>query len=82
MVNDTVLIVCSQWGVSMMNDLCLGDLSSLGLHTAVLICPKKLFIAGQRGHMVRNCFRTHTFMQFGSLDDFNTVGVMFNLMVW
>ena len=32
--------------------------------------------------MVRSCFRTHTFMQFGSLDDFNAVGVMFNLMVW
>ena len=62
MVHDMVLIVCSQWGVSTMNYLCFGDLSRMGLHTAMLICPKKLFVAGQRGHMVRNCFLAYTFM--------------------
>lgn len=82
MVNYMVLIVCSQWGVSTMNDLCFGDLSRMGLHTAMLICPKKLFVAGQRGHVVRNCFLTCTFMQLSSFDNFNTVGVMLNFMMW
>ena len=56
-----VLIDCFQWDVLMVNDL-LADLSRMALNTAVLISPKKLFVAGQRGHMVRNCFLAYTFM--------------------
>ena len=82
MVSYMMLIECSQWCISRMNYLCIDDLSRMGLHTAVLICPEKLFVAGQRGHMVRSCFLTYTFSQLGSLDNLNAMGVMLNFMMW
>ena len=57
-------------------------LSRMRLHTTVLICPEKLFVARQRRHMRCNCSFTHTFMKLGSLDNFNAVSVMLNFMMW
>ena len=77
-----VLIDCFQWDVLMVNDL-LADLSRMALNTAVLISPKKLFVAGQRGHMMHSRFLNNTWIQQLCLFDYlDTMAVMINLMMW
>ena len=75
---------CLQRGVFVVDELGLAVMGRVVLDTTVLVSPKELLVAGQRGHVMHMIFLTNALMaQFSHLGDYlDAMAIMFNLMMW
>ena len=75
---------CLQRGVLVVNELGLAVVGRVALDTTMLVSPKELLVAGQRGHVMHMIFLSNALMaQFSHLVDYlDAMTIMFNLMMW